>query len=303
MKQLKFESFDKTEIFYCLWDNVEKPKGLVQIIHGMAEYVERYDAFAKFLNSKGYIVFGDDHRAHGNTAGEKLGVGQFTCFDDTIKDLRQLGKLMVEKYSLPLNIFGHSYGSFLSQRFIQLYSNDLNACVLSGSAYMFDSKVKFGIKFASFQGKLFGAEKPAKLIGKMSFGAFSKPFKDSKLTNRWLSRDNAEVEKYNAHHFCGHNMSIGFQKSFMSTLPILYKAENLNKINKNLPMLILSGQLDPVGGKKGSLVTKLYETYKSVGIKNINMKLYENARHEILNETNREEVYNDVLDFYEKNTK
>lgn len=303
MKQLSFKSFDGKEISYCLWDDVKSPKAVVQIIHGMAEHVARYDNFAKFLNSKGYLVLGDDHRGHGLTAGEaNLGITDANCFTDTLKDIETLSNKALSDYKLPLFIFGHSYGSFLSQKYIQQFSEKIEGIVLSGSAWMGSGLVKVGKLIAGMQGALIDHSKPANLIAKMSFGAFSKPFTDTDMVNRWLSRDPEQVKKYNDDKFCGYVMSIGFQVSFFRSVTKLYTTEGLNSIRKDLPMLIVSGALDPVGGD-GKLVTKLYNTYCDLGIQDVSMKLYEEARHEIINETNKEEVYQDILTFYDSKLK
>jgi len=303
MKQLAFKSFDDKNISYCLWDDVKSPKAVVQIIHGMAEYVARYDDFAKFLNSKGYIVIGDDHRGHGQTEGESnLGITDKNCFDSTIKDIEMLSNKALSDFKLPLFVLGHSYGSFLTQKYIQLYSEKIEGVVLSGSAWMGSGLVKFGKLIANLQGALIDHKKPAKLISKLSFGAFSNPFKDSDLPNRWLSRDQEVVKKYNDDVYCGYVMSIGFQVSFMNAVTKLYTEEGLNSIRKDLPIMIMSGSLDPVGGN-GKLVTKLYNIYHNLGIEDLNIKLYEEARHEILNEINKQEVYEDVLNFFNSKLK
>jgi alpha-beta hydrolase superfamily lysophospholipase len=303
MQRLTFKSFDGKDISYVLWEDVKSPKAIVQIVHGMAEYIDRYDDFAKFLNSKGYVVIGDDHRGHGQTEGEKnLGVATKTCFDDTIKDLEMVSDIALAKYKLPLFVIGHSYGSFLTQRYIQLYSEKIEGAILSGSAWMGSGLVKMGKLIANIQGALIDHNKPAKLIAKMSFGAFSNPFTDTDMENRWLSRDPALVKKYNEDKYCGYVMSVGFQVSFMRSVTKLYVKEGLDSIRKDLPLMLASGALDPVGGA-GKLVTKLYEVYQSIGMKDISIKLYEDARHEILNETNKQEVYSDFLAFLDKNLK
>ena len=246
MKELSFKSFDNKEIAYCLWDDVKEKKAVVQIVHGMAEHILRYDDFAKFLNSNGYIVIGDDHRAHGRTEGEsRRGISDKNCFDNTVRDLEMLSDIAIKKYKLPLFVLGHSYGSFLTQKYIQLRSDRIKGAVLSGSAFMGSALVKLGKLIANLQGAFIDHEKPAKLISKLSFGAFSNPFKDSDLPNRWLSRDQEIVKKYNADTYCGYVMSIGFQVSFMNGVTKLYTAEGLNNIRKDRRYLSRRA-LDPV---------------------------------------------------------
>lgn len=300
MKEFKLKSFDATEIACYVWDEVKNPVAVVQIAHGMGEHCPRYDHFATFLNSNGYIVIADDHRGHGKTCGyDKRGIVDGDSFNDTISDMIKLTEYAKDKYNLPIILLGHSYGSFLSQGYIQRNAQNIKGVVLSGSAYMDLPLTKMGKIIAAVQTYLFGADKPAKLIGKMSFGAYDKPFKDEKQKFAWLTRDAEVSKKYLADPFCGgrFNMSLGFQLSFFKGLGKLYTKEGLNAIPKDFPVMIVSGDKDPVGGN-GKFVTMLFEKYTEIGLKNIKFKLYPDARHEILNEINKDEVYADVLGFF-----
>lgn len=297
MKYLKFTSFDNTILQCYLWDEVKNPSGIVQIVHGMAEHARRYDAFAKFLNKNGYVVFADDHRAHGNTEKKAdLGYHDGDIFADTVKDEIEISRYLKNTYpSIPLILLGHSYGSFLSQSYIQQEDCMADGVILSGSACMKGIMPKLGGAIAGMQYKACGGRKTAKLMDKLSFGSYNKPFKKEGVKFAWLNRDHAEDKKYFDDEQCGGVMSIAFYKYFMKGLAGLY-GEGLNRINKALPIAIFSGGDDPVGGG-GKLVDKLYGTYKDLGIKDLSVKLYDGARHEILLETNRDEVYADMLAF------
>lgn len=276
-----------------------KPTGIVQILHGMVEYIDRYDGFASFLCNQGFAVAGDDHRGHGYTAGEEnLGkVPDGDTFFDTIDDAIVLTEYLKNKYpGLPLFIFGHSYGSFLAQGYIQQNSDAIDGCVLCGSAKMDTADAKMGKAVADLQYKLYGKDKPANLIRKLSFGGYDKPFKKEKRANAWLNRDVDACEKYNNDKFCNYTMSIGFYKFFFDGLSKIYSQERLGKIKKDLPIFIISGDNDPVGNM-GKLVKELYDMYISLGIKSVDIKLYNKSRHELLNELNKEEVYQDVYDW------
>ncbi|NLZ25790.1 MAG: alpha/beta hydrolase [Clostridiales bacterium] len=295
MKYQKFESFDKTIIQCYLWDEVRNPKGVVQIVHGMAEHAKRYDSFAQYLNKNGYIVWADDHRAHGATEPESsLGYHDGDVFLDTVKDLIAMTKYLKETYNLPVVVVGHSYGSFLLQRYIQLYS-DVSGVILSGSANMKGLLLNMGAMIANTQYAFLGGKKKGKLIDKLSFGNYNKPFKKEAPEFGWLTRDIEQVKKYVFDKQCGYVMSIGFYKHFFGGLKKAYVKSNLNAIPKTLPIALFAGSDDPVGGK-GKLVKKLYKQYKDLGIENVSMKLYEKGRHEILNEINNMEVYKDFLD-------
>lgn len=298
MKKEQFTSFDGTVLQCYLWDEVENPKAVVQIAHGMAEHARRYDDFAKFLNKNGYIVFADDHRAHGATSANASAKGikgyhKGEIYMDTVRDEVAITSFLKEKYSLPVIYFGHSYGSMVGQRYIQECKEHKGA-ILCGSAMMKGALLNTGSAIVNVQYKLLGGEKTGKFADKLTFGSYNKPFKKEKLPNAWLSRDREQVKKYILDEECGQIMSIAFFKWFLTGLKTAYKPENLAKVDKTKPIGIFSGDKDPVGGK-GKLVNKLYEQYKGLGIEDVTIKLYKNGRHEILNEINRQEVYADML--------
>ena len=304
MEEFTIISFDGAEIHCYTWDQVENPKAVVQIAHGMGEHCGRYDDFASFLNKNGYIVIAEDHRGHGKTSGyENRGIVEGDSYNDTISDMIALTSLAVKKYKLPVVLIGHSYGSFLSQGYIERNGEALAGVILSGSAYMNTAQVAFGRIVASIQNAFCGGTKPANLIAKLSFGAYDKQFKEENQPFAWLTRDKEVIKKYIEDEFCGaaFTMSIGFQKSFFYGMKTVYKPASLGAIPKELPILIASGDRDPVGGN-GALVSRLYEEYHTLGLSNVDIKLYPGARHEILNEINKDEVYADFLAFIEKVT-
>ncbi len=298
MKTEKFKSFDGTVLQCYLWDDVRAPKGVVQIAHGMAEHARRYDDFANFLNKNGYIVFADDHRAHGMTSTKQSAKGvkgfhKGDIYGDTVKDEIAITAYLKEKYQLPVIYLGHSYGSMIGQRYLQ--EDTLHTgVILCGSAMMKGMLLNTGCAVANMQYGILGGEKTAKSLDKMTFGAYNNPFKKEKIDFAWLSRDKEQVKKYILDEQCGYVMSIAFFKFFLNGLKKAYNSENLAKIDKSKPIAIFSGDQDPVGGK-GKLVKKLYEQYKELGVTDLSIKLYEGGRHEILNETNNAEVYADFL--------
>lgn len=300
MKEIVFYGYKDYKLNLAVWDEVEKPSAVIQILHGMAEHIGRYDDFARYLNSKGYVVLGDDHRGHGKTAGkDNLGkVPEGDCFFDTVQDEIAITKYAADTYGLPVIIFGHSYGSFLTQAYIQRNSGAIAGAVLCGSACQNGMDVKAGKILAKLQCAVCGADASAGLIRKMSFGAYDAQFITEKKEFAWGNRDDKEREKYLADPMCNFTLSLGFYKSFFKALSKIYRSKNLSNIRKDLPLFIISGDRDPVGGN-GKLVSKLYEKYIDAGLANVSMKLYPEARHEILNELNKEEVYGDVNDFIE----
>ena len=304
MKEFTLSTFDNSEIACYLWDDVAKPIAVVQIAHGMGEHCGRYNDFAEFLNKNGFMVIAEDHRGHGKTSGyDNRGIVEGDSYNDTVSDMIALTNYVEKKYKLPVVLFGHSYGSFLSQAYIERNGDRIMGAILSGSAYMNTAQVAFGRVVAKLQQAFFGGKKPAKLIAKLSFGAYDKQFKTENQPFAWLTRDKEVVKKYLEDEFCGgaYTMSIGFQKSFFCGLKTVYTDEALNSIPKTLPVLLASGDKDPVGGN-GALVSKLYEEYKARGLTDLAIKLYPEARHEILNELNKDEVYADFLAFIQRVT-
>ena len=305
MRPEKFESFDKTILQCYLWNDVKNPKGVVQISHGMAEHARRYDAFAQFLNANGYIVYADDHRAHGMTSTKQSKKGVYgyhkgDIYNDTVRDEIAITAHLKERFGLSVVYLGHSYGSMLGQRYIEM-KNDSCGAILCGSACMKGALLGIGCAVANMQYKLLGGEKEGKLLNSLSFGSYNAKFKKDKTEYAWLSRDKEQVRKYIFDEQCGGVMSIAFFKFFFNGLKDSYKKENLEGIDKNKPIAIFSGALDPVGGA-GKLVEKLYKQYVDLGVKDVSIKLYADARHEILNEICRDEVFADFLATIDKMT-
>ncbi len=293
MEEKYFRTFDGKKLYVRIHDDVQNPKGVVQISHGMAEHISRYDDFASYLNQNGYIVVGEDERGHRNST-TKTGLVQGDSFTQSIEDKKMLVDYIKDTYHLPVVLLGHSYGSFLSQAVIEKHSADYEGVILSGTSYMRTALMSTGLTIVKFLSLFNDADKPAKLVEKLSFGAYSKCFPEES-PNNWLSRDPMTVRKYEADPDCGVTMSYGFYKSFFSGVHKLYTDERLDTIRKDFPIFIAVGSMDPVSDKTKNAV-RLYETYKKKGL-NVTYKAYDGARHEILNETNREEVYKDFLDF------
>jgi alpha-beta hydrolase superfamily lysophospholipase len=278
-----------------VWDNVEKAVGTVVISHGMAEHAGRYDDFASFLNENNFYVLALNHRGHKyNNAGEK-GMVKGDSYAQSVEDIHTLVTYAKEKYGKEVVLFGHSYGSFLAQRYIELYSEDVKACILSGTAYMKSALISMGRAIANFQRSILGPDKKGKLINTLSFGAYNKPFKEQKQKFAWLSRDKAQVEKYENDEYCGYVLSLGFYSSFFNGLHSMYGPDS-DGIRKDIPILIAVGSKDPVSNN-AVLAHQLYDFYMSKELTKVEIKVYEDARHEILNEINNDEVYKDMLAF------
>jgi len=287
---------DGKDVFVYCWDDVSHPKAVVQIFHGMAEHAERYKDFAKYLNQQGYIVYADDHRGHGKTAGnvEDLGYIGEDGFNQIVEDEHTIMKDIKEKYrSLPVIIFGHSFGSFIAQEFIIRYGEEVSATVLCGSAARKGLEVSLGQKISALEKYLFGERNQSKLLDYLSFNNYNKGIKDSTSKFAWLSRDPEEVRKYEDDPYCGRLFTTGFFYYLFQGLSQLYVKERLAQIPKELPIFIIAGDRDPVGNQ-GRSVKKLHSFYKEANVKDVQCKLYKGGRHELLNEINKNEVFNDI---------
>ncbi len=291
MKQSRFISHDGREVELYVWDEVSNPKAVVKIAHGMAEHSARYDDFAKYLNSKGYIVVMNDHRGHGLTAEkDSLGYEEGDMWTNNVLDQIAILDKCREKYNLPLIMMGHSYGSFVTQAVIEEYP-DVAGFILCGSNLMKGFSFKLCNTVAKSMCKHKGGRYPAQFIVDMSFKSYEKKFCGK---NSWLNRDEAEVKKYNEDNMCGFVCSANFYRTFMTGIGKLYKKEYYSRIDVDKPLLLIAGSQDPVGAF-GKGVNKLKHFYvKTVGTKKVTEQLYDGARHEILNETCKQEVYDDV---------
>ncbi|MDQ0214465.1 alpha-beta hydrolase superfamily lysophospholipase [Oikeobacillus pervagus] len=298
-EDFSLQTMDGTDIFCCKWSNpsIQEIHGIVQISHGMAEHVLRYEDFARYLVDRGFIVFGHDHRGHGKTAKKKEEIGYFTDddgFEQVVRDVKQLTDLIQNDYpSTPIVLFGHSMGSFIARRYVQLFGHQLVGAIFSGTGGDPGFLGKMGLFIAEREGRKKGRRTASPLLDKLSFGHFNKQFKPNRTDFDWLTRDEEQVDLYIADPACGNIFTAGFFADLFTGLLTIHRQEEINKIPKQLPLLLIAGDQDPVG-KSGKGVRQVYQQYKKAGMEDVSLKLYEGARHEILNETNREEVFHDI---------
>lgn len=274
-------------------------RATIIIVHGMAEHRKRYNDFANFLNEHEYNVITYDHRGHGESLFD-MGLGYLGVngFDKMIEDLDLIVEHVKENYpKKKIFLFGHSMGSFVVQGYVQRYKK-VSGVILSGSSFR-----TFGMGFMktiAYLQCLFGEPlKPGYFYNKMIFGKFNQFFRPTKTDFDWLNRDEKAVEAYCNDPLCGQVLTRQFYYDFIKGLITIQKAKHIRQVRSNLPIYILSGDQDPVGGM-GRKVKALYEAYRQVSTK-VELKLYQGARHEILHELNRDEVYQDVLKWLDKN--
>lgn len=296
MQNVYLNSFDGTKLSCYLWDDVENAKGVVQISHGMSEHALRYDRFAKFLNEKGYIVFGDDHRGHGMTESDSdRGNHKGNMFSDTVKDLVFIHNYLKEKYSLPLLFLGHSYGSFLGQSFL-VQGTEVLGVALAGTAYMPRWLVRSGIIF-TFPLYLLAKNWRPKFVNKSPDTMTRRRFKE-KGASIWISRDLEIRQKFIDDPLSGVDMSVNFDFCLMRGIYNTWKKKSAANIKKDVPIGIFCGSMDIIGGY-GSWVPKLSENYKKLGVKKVETHIYPNDRHEVLNELDYLTVQDDVVNFFD----
>lgn len=303
-EELYFDSRDnKNKIHAVKWiPDTERPIFILQIIHGMTEHILRYDDFARAMAEKGVLVVGEDHLGHGGSVGE-TGVYGYFCEQDpatvVVRDAHRLKKMIQEKYpGIPYVILGHSMGSFILRNYLCRYGTGIQAAIIVGTGMHPKPLIAAGKMVAAVQKLICGSGHKSGLLDAMAFSAYNKRIPNRKTSSDWLSRDEKNVEAYTKDSLCGFTFTVnGFQTLF-ELVDRLYKKDNLNRMPKELPILFLSGAEDPVGGY-GKGVRAAYQSFLDVGMKNVKMKLYENDRHEILNELDKKTVYNDVFRWIE----
>ncbi len=287
---LEVEGYHHLKLYTYVYDNVKNAKAIVLIVHGMMEHAGRYKDFAKFLNDNGYIVIANDLRGHGHSAvDKKFGYGERDIFAESVQDEIIILEKIKDAYELPVYLFGHSYGSMLSQAIIQ-NTSIVEKCVLCGTANGSSGIMKSGSGLAKFLNFFKNENSGGGFIEKMCIKNYGKKFDN----HNWLTRDNAVFEEYCRDEFCGGTFPFSFYKSMLTNMSKMNSG--VNRIGRK-KILLIAGALDPVGSK-GKQIKSLNNFYLKNNVDS-RMKIYDDCRHELLNELNKEEIYNDILDFYD----
>jgi alpha-beta hydrolase superfamily lysophospholipase len=311
-----FESHDGTKLFLYRWSPVveefNQPKAALHLVHGMAEHAFRYRHLAEKLTAAGIEVWAADQRGHGKTADlnlNKRGRGGLLghCADGNgtsavTKDIHALNaEIRKNRPDIPLFLLGHSWGSFIIQNYIEKYADEIKikGCILSGTKGPGGLAVKAGHPFMTVLAFFRGQRKGSRLAKAMADGPYNKPFKPNRTDFDWLSRDEKEVDKYSDDPLCGFLCSTGFYRDLTGVLCSIHRPKTMAKINRDLPVYVFSGSNDPVGDM-GASPTALVNAYRNLGINDLEFVLYPGARHETLNETNREEVIDNLLSWINK---
>ena len=293
-----------TEIHTIEWKPVGEVRAVLQICHGMVEYIRRYDEFAQFLCGEGYYVVGNDHLGHGKSIQAKSEYGFFNekygnaC---VLGDMHTLRQRTEKKYpGVPYFMLGHSMGSSLLRQYIQMYGNGLSGAVLMGTvADHKKAALLFGKRLCRVMAAFRGWHYRSKMVDNLVLGAYNKKFKPARTRADWITSDNENLDMYVADPLCSFMSTVNAYYNVFSGMIGIQRKESVYMIPKGLPVLFVSGADDPVG-EFGKGVRKIYEKYRAAGIRDVTLRLYTGDRHEILNETDREQVYEDLLEWFEK---
>lgn len=277
--------------------DTENVIGIVQIVHGMAEYVERYEDVAKFLTERNFVVVGEDHLGHGKTVGEH-GKQGYCCAQDPatvlVRDSHRLKKMTQELYpGIPYFIIGHSMGSFMLRDYMARYGTGIDGAVLLGTGMLPGAVTAFGKMLAAIIKLFYGAKHPSKLLHTIVFGEYNKKIENPKTPMDWLTSDEEIVEKYMADPDLGFVFTVNGFATLFELISRAGKPECFERIPKQLPIYIMAGEKDPVGDY-GKAVQKVYDAAKAAGLEDVSMKLYPESRHEILNDCEKEQVLTDI---------
>lgn len=290
---------DGHELYYERYEP-PSPIGHVHIIHGMAEHIGRYTEFVDYLVSRGFIVSAHDQRGHGKTAERNGMLGYLADnngFERVVEDTHTvITEAQQATGNLPLVLFGHSMGSYVTRRYMQLYSKDISRVVLSGTSGDPGSSGKIGLAIAIASAKLQGKRQTSKTLRILTFGSFSKPFMEEGSAFAWLTRDREEIAKYEADPWCGFKSTNQFYVDLFSGLAVINKPAEVDKIRKNLPVLLISGAMDPVGNY-GEGVFSSAKQFNDTGMTRVKVHLAEQDRHELLNELDRHLYYELIGDW------
>ncbi|MBR1692081.1 MAG: lysophospholipase [Lachnospiraceae bacterium] len=303
-EEFTYDSRDEkgTKIHAFRWlPETDAPVCIVQLVHGMAEYVERYDEFARYLAEHDIVVVGNDHLGHGRTASEGNGVYGYFCEQDpatvVVRDVHRLKKLTQEQYvGVPYIILGHSMGSFIVRNYLMRYGKGIDGAIILGTgenpAYMVRI-AKLCVRLTSLFHK---QTHPSEFLNAATFGSYLKRIQEPRTAMDWVCSDPDVVDKYMEDKLCGFTFTINGFQTLYELAGRCQDSEGLRQIPKKLPILLAAGADDPVG-EYGLAPKKVYDTFLNLDMTKVQLKLYKNARHELLNETIRPKVYKDLLNW------
>ena len=298
-----FDSCGKGKIHCCRWTPKEEPKAVLQIVHGIAEYIERYDDFANYLTEHGFVVVAEDHMGHGQSDGGGaipgyFHGGWFHAVEDTWHLLTETKK---EYPNLPYILFGHSMGSFMARTILSKYPDSgIDAAIISGTCWQPPFAMPAIVKVMEAVCKKVGETQPNEKLQNLVFGSYNAKVEHPRTDLDWVSRDAKIVDAHPMNH--GFRPTAGLLRDMMKGIHYIEQSQNLAAMRKDLPVFFVAGGDDPVGSY-GKGIHQAANAFRKAGMQNVTVRIYPLCRHEILNEINRQEIYEDILQWIEKQTK
>ena len=296
---------NKTQIHAVEWKPKKEIIGVIQIAHGVTEHILRYEQFAKFFTQKGFVVVGNDHLGHGTSIAKNskpMYFGPKNSWNFVVQDIEICRKMTKEKYSdIPYVLLGFSLGSFLVRTHLIDYAKEpIDASIIMGTGYIPNFKIAIAKMIANNEAKKVGEENTSPVIKSLTFETYNKLFKPNRTECDWLCSNEKAIDEYLTDPLRGKNYSAGLFIELLSGMQYTSNLKNIKKMNKKIPIFLLSGDKDPVG-EFGKGVIKTFDILRKAGIENVDIKLYKDLRHDILHEENRNNIYADIYNWLEKN--
>ncbi len=303
MEHIFYQSKDgKNTVHAVIWRPEGVARGVVQLIHGMSEYAERYAPFARFLTDNGFIVCADDHLGHGKSVKDKSDLGYFNDRRDysiTVEDIHELKKLVqAQTGELPWVVMGHSMGSFFCRKYISVYGNEFRGAIIMGSGFKSKITLNSALFLVRLNAFFCGWRNRSRFIKNLAFGSYNKKFKPSRTANDWLSKNPENVDAYGADELCGFDFTNNGYFILFSIIKQACSKKVIKSVPKELPVYFVAGEKDPVGDY-GKGVVKAANKFHRAGVQHVEVTLYDDCRHEILNDDCKEQVCEDLLAFIE----
>ena len=291
-----YDSCGNGKIRASVWTPETQPVAVVQLVHGIAEHVMRYDDYALWLNDHGFLVVGEDHMGHGNSVGSEGVTGYFHGgWFSAVEDTYKLLQLTRQQYpDIPYFLFGHSMGSFMVRTILAKYPDSgITGCIVCGTAWQPAALLKVASPLCKLLCRNGGDKKPSETLKKIMFGSYNKRVEHVRTENDWLTRDDRVVDAYCRDPMCGFTATAGLYRDMLTGIAYIQQAQSLNAMDKHTPILFVAGSEDPVGAY-GKGVEQAAQAFRDVGMEDVTLKLYPMCRHEILNEINNIQVYEDI---------
>lgn len=293
---------DDREIPVQTWQPAGEIAAVIQILHGLGEHADRYSRFAETAVQQGYAVCIHNHRGHGPESTELGFFAEADGWHMLLADARVVNDYVTATFAgKPVVLLGHSMGSYIAQNYAMQHGDELSGLILSASNWSSRMQLSVFRTIAMIVSWRHGKHGKSALLNKFGFGNFNKPFEPGRTGLEWLTRDDQEVDKYVGDPLCGAPYTCGLWLDLLGGLTKVSSDQSLLKVPSGLPILITGGEFDPVGGDKG--MTKLLQHYAQTGHQRLKVKIYDEGRHEMLNETNRDQVTSDWVDWIAATTR